>query len=100
MTKTSKNTQLKTTNRPAGRTCWAISNDISEGLPVTKAEVIRVLRWERQNADRRLVEINRLRDGLVKIGLMLVGLPIYTRQHNAIFKRITKLLKPGLNIEH
>jgi len=75
------------------RTCWSISNDISEGLPVTKAELLRVAKWERQNTLRNQIAINRLRDAMVKLGLMLVTVEKYTLRHAEMFRVISDALK-------
>jgi hypothetical protein len=75
------------------RTCWSISNDISEGLPVTKDELLRVVKWERKNTHRNQIAINRLRDAMVKIGLMLTTVERYSPRHHEIFKVISDALK-------
>lgn len=56
-----------------GRSCEDISNDISENIPVTKTEALRVLKWERQNLQKLMNKHNALRDEIVGIGLILSG---------------------------
>jgi hypothetical protein len=62
-------------------------------MPVTKSELLRVVKWERQNTDRNQFTINRLRDAMVKIGLMLVTVDKYSPRHGEIFKVISNELK-------
>ena len=78
----------------ARRTCWSISNDFSEGIPVTKDELIRIVKWERKITQHNQNQINRLRDALVKIGLMLTAVDSkYKPRHHEIFKVISDSLK-------
>lgn len=46
------------------RTNEDISNDISEGMPVTPGEVLRVLKWERSRTLRLQKTIDRLREAM------------------------------------
>ena len=59
--------------RVVRRTNEDISNDISEEMPVTPAEVLRILKWERRRSFKLQNTINRLRDAMVKVGLMLAN---------------------------
>ena len=78
----------------ARRTCWSISNDFSEGMPITKDELARLVKWERKITQTNQNQINRLRDAMVKIGLMLTTVDSkYTPRHHEIFKVISDSLK-------
>ena len=55
------------------RDCETVSNDISENLPVTKSEMLRVLKWERKNSAKLQIKINGLRDALVWVGLTIAN---------------------------
>jgi hypothetical protein len=44
-----------------------LSNDISEGIPVTKAEVLRVLEWERANYQELLDRHHKLSLAMISL---------------------------------
>ena len=64
---------LKRMVRPQRRDCEAISNDISEGLPVTKGELLRVVKWERKHSANLQNKVTGLRDAMVRLGLTLAA---------------------------
>ena len=74
------------------RTNEDISNDISEGMPVTPAEVLRCLKWERGNTFKLQNTINRLRDAMVFVGLTLADEPCNPR-HTECLLTISRALK-------
>ena len=53
------------------RDCETISNNISENLPVTKSELIRLVKWERRNFQKLLDQHNAVRDAAVQVGMIL-----------------------------
>jgi hypothetical protein len=53
--------------KPPHRSCEDISNDFSEGMPVSKAELIRLVRWERGHTQRAINQLNSIRDRLMTI---------------------------------
>jgi hypothetical protein len=75
------------------RDCATISNDLAEGFPVTKAELLKLVREEQRYNQRQQNRINALRDAMVKIGLMITTVEQYSPRHHEIFKVISDALK-------
>ena len=51
-----------------------ISNDISEGRPATKAEILRVLMWERKHSQKLQNRINELELDTVRLKIAMDAL--------------------------
>lgn len=75
------------------RDCETISNDISEGLPVTKAELLRVVKWERRLSASLQNKINGLRDAMVRLGLMLAADESRNLRHSECLLIISNAIK-------
>jgi len=94
-----------TSNRPAQRrlrvqrvvrmrrTNEDISNDISEGMPVTPGEVLRCLKWERRQTFKLQKTINRLRDAMVRVGLTLAADESRNPRHTECLLTLSQALK-------
>jgi hypothetical protein len=59
--------------RKAPRPAAVVSNDFSEGMPVTTGELRRLVRWERANFQHLLNLHTRLRGACVRVGLILTS---------------------------
>ena len=75
------------------RDAATISNDLSEGFPVTKAELLKLVRAEQRDNQRQQNRINVLRDAMVWIGLTLVSDPTHNPNHAKCLLKISDALK-------
>lgn len=75
------------------RTNEDISNDISEGMPVTPGEVLRCLKWERRQTFKLQNTINRLRDAMVRVGLTLAADESRNPRHTECLLTLSQALK-------
>ena len=55
------------------RDCAAISNDLAEGFQVTKAELLKLVRAEQSDNQRKQNRINVLRDAIAWVGLTIAS---------------------------
>ena len=82
------------------RTNEDISNDMSEGMPVTPGEVRRCLQWERGHTFKLQNTINRLRDAMVRVGLTLADGPCNPRQTECLLTISRALKHPNIELDH
>lgn len=83
------------------RTNEEISNDISEGMPVTPGEVLRCLKWERRQTFKLQNTINRLREAMVRVGLTLAADESRNPRHTECLLTLSQALKhPNEKLRH
>ena len=71
----------------------AIANELAEDMPVSKAELVKLVKSEQKDNQRLQNSVNRLRDACVKIGLMLT-LPSKTK-HECLVEIMAALKQPN-----